>query len=287
MARASERDRYRYGVCTNRDKDGKPCPKCESKEVQKMRMGQDLVCEECKESLRQVPPPRQSAPLGKIIGIVVAAVIIIGGGAAAYFIMGKSNPKPILVTSVSLSKTSITLDEGETNSLEVIILPSDAENTTTTWYSSDPTVATVDDGNITALSAGSTTIKVEVQDGSLLSASCEVVVKSLVQEPEEPVVEESENQKQPKESSAAPSTTTNATVAVTGGRYTGQLKGGKPHGQGTLVYSSRSRISKRDMKERYAEAKQYIIGEFHEGELVHGTLYDANNDPIEQIRVGR
>lgn len=42
MARPSERDRYKYGICTNRDKNGEgtPCPKCESKEVQKVRAGQ-------------------------------------------------------------------------------------------------------------------------------------------------------------------------------------------------------------------------------------------------------
>ena len=59
MARPSERDRYKYGICTNRDKNGEgtPCPKCESKEVQKVRAGQDFVCEECKEPLRMVPSP--------------------------------------------------------------------------------------------------------------------------------------------------------------------------------------------------------------------------------------
>ena len=33
MARPSERDRYKYGICTNRDKNGEgtPFPKCESK----------------------------------------------------------------------------------------------------------------------------------------------------------------------------------------------------------------------------------------------------------------
>ena len=45
MARPSDRDRYKYGICTNRDKggEGTPCPKCESKEVQKVRGGQDIV----------------------------------------------------------------------------------------------------------------------------------------------------------------------------------------------------------------------------------------------------
>ena len=80
MARPSERDRYKYGICTNRDKNGEgtPCPKCESKEVQKVRAGQDFVCEECKEPLRMVPPPKEG-PNKKLIGGIVAAVVILGG----------------------------------------------------------------------------------------------------------------------------------------------------------------------------------------------------------------
>ena len=80
MARPSERDRYKYGICTNRDKNGEgtPCPKCESKEVQKVRAGQDFVCEECKEPLRMVPPPKEG-PNKKLIGGIVAAVVVLGG----------------------------------------------------------------------------------------------------------------------------------------------------------------------------------------------------------------
>lgn len=86
---------------------------------------------------------------------------------------------------------------------------------------------------------------------------------------------------------ANPAPAPESTVAIRGGTYKGELKGGKPHGQGTLTYNSRTRISSRDMKERYAEAGQYIIGQFYEGELEHGTLYDTNNEPIEVLRIGR
>lgn len=80
MARPNERDRYKYGICTNRDKNGEgaPCPKCESKEVQKVRAGQDFVCEECKEPLRMVPPPKEG-PNKKMIGGIIAAVVVLGG----------------------------------------------------------------------------------------------------------------------------------------------------------------------------------------------------------------
>lgn len=92
MAKASERDRYKYGICTNRDQDGKPCPKCESKDVQSVRMGQDFVCEECKESLRQVPAPKPKTS-GKKIAIITAVVLLLGGGTAAYFALSSGESK--------------------------------------------------------------------------------------------------------------------------------------------------------------------------------------------------
>lgn len=294
MAKASERDRYKYGVCTNRDKDGKPCPKCDSKEVQKIRMGQDFVCEECKEAIRQVPPPKQSSSLGKIIGIVTV-IIIVCSGVAAYFIFGKSESQPILVSSISLNETSVTLDEGESHFVEASFLPIDAENKIIIWSSSDPTVATINDGNITALKAGSTTIKAEIKDESSLSTDCEVIVQKITSEPEkienvemgkDKIKKENPNPTMP-QSSIDTTLGGKTTITINGNRYIGQVKGGKAHGQGTLTYNSRTLISKRDMKNRYAEAGQYVIGEFYEGELVHGTLYDRNNDPIEQIRIGR
>jgi ribosomal protein L37AE/L43A len=229
MARAAERDRYKYGVCTNRDKDGKPCPKCESKEVQKIRMGQDFVCEECKESMRQVPPPKQSAPLGKIIGIVVAVVIILGGAASYFFIFKKNDSlEPAIVTGGP-----------------------------------------------------------EIIDEPALVINVDSVSGTEVSEPPKSEPGEDKSIKANPKTDPVDVAVTKTTISVKGGSYTGQEKGGKPHGQGTLTYNSRTRISMRDMKERYAEAGQYVIGEFYEGELVQGKLFDTNNDPIESIIVGR
>ena len=97
MARPSERDRYKYGICTNRDKNGEgtPCPKCESKEVQKVRGGQDFVCEECKDPLRMVPPPKEG-PNMKMIGGIIAAVVVLGGvGLGIAFSGGEKTSDPI------------------------------------------------------------------------------------------------------------------------------------------------------------------------------------------------
>jgi len=112
-----------------------------------------------------------------------------------------------------------------------------------------------------------------------------MITSEPVVEPVEP--EKREVKKEDSELASTGTTVSKTTVSVKGGSYIGQVKNGKPHGQGTLTYNSRTRISTRDMKERYAEAGQYIIGEFYEGELVQGKLFDKDNEPVESVILGR
>lgn len=58
------------------------------------------------------------------------------------------------VASITLNKTELTLLVGDTAQLEASILPENATDKTTVWDSSNPNVATVDDGRITAVSFG-------------------------------------------------------------------------------------------------------------------------------------
>ncbi|MDR0864195.1 MAG: hypothetical protein LBO74_04590 [Candidatus Symbiothrix sp.] len=76
-------------------------------------------------------------------------------------------------------------------------------------------------------------------------------------------------------------------VSVSGGSYTGELKEGKPHGQGTLTYNAQILIDERDMKQRYAEKGQHITGQFYNGRLVQGKLFDSDNNHLETIVLGR
>lgn len=86
-------------------------------------------------------------------------------------------PKIVNVQSVSLNKSSITLTEGESTTLTAVVSPSNATNKNVRWSSSDASVASVVNGKVTALKAGSSTIRVTTEDGGL-TASCQVVVKS-------------------------------------------------------------------------------------------------------------
>lgn len=79
-----------------------------------------------------------------------------------------------VATSVSLDKSSIILGIGEKYKLISKITPSNS-NTSLTWSSSNPSVATVKSGTITAKSKGVTTIKVTTSNGK--TKSCKVTVK--------------------------------------------------------------------------------------------------------------
>lgn len=82
--------------------------------------------------------------------------------------------KTIEVTSISLSKTELTLTEGDSETITAIVNPNDATDKTVIWLSSDSSIATVDDGKITAVKEGSTTIMANVGDKT---ADCNVEVR--------------------------------------------------------------------------------------------------------------
>ena len=83
------------------------------------------------------------------------------------------------VTGVSLNKSSVTLTEGESLTLTATVNPSNATNKNVSWKSSNASVATVSDGKVTAVKAGSATITVTTEDGSK-TATCSVTVSAKV-----------------------------------------------------------------------------------------------------------
>ena len=80
-------------------------------------------------------------------------------------------------TSVSLNKTSLTLDVSKSYTLTKTVSPSNAV-TSYTWSSSNTRVATVDgNGKVTAKKAGTATITVKTANGK--TASCNVTVQAV------------------------------------------------------------------------------------------------------------
>lgn len=84
---------------------------------------------------------------------------------------------PVAVTGVSLNQTELTLVEGKTATLIATVAPDNAANKNITWSTSDAAVATVNNGTVTAVAAGTATITVTTEDGSF-TATCAVTVNA-------------------------------------------------------------------------------------------------------------
>ena len=79
----------------------------------------------------------------------------------------------IAVTSVTLDKTTASLKAGETVTLTATVKPDDATDKTVTWTTSDASVATVENGVVTAKKVGTATITAKAGDKS---ATCSITV---------------------------------------------------------------------------------------------------------------
>ena len=84
----------------------------------------------------------------------------------------------VAVTGVKLSRTSLSLTEGDSYQLKATVSPINATNQNVTWKSSNSNVADVDqDGLVAAVKAGTATITVTTEDGNK-TATCTVTVKA-------------------------------------------------------------------------------------------------------------
>ena len=102
----------------------------------------------------------------KFIAIIVA-ILSVG------LVFHSCLPPEIDVDSVTLNKTTVTMHVGDIETLTAIVLPSNATNPTVTWTSSDPNVATVQEGFVIAKAEGSAVI---TATADRVSASCIVSV---------------------------------------------------------------------------------------------------------------
>ena len=91
--------------------------------------------------------------------------------AGVYFLFLRAKP----AESIALNETELYMSTGNVHSLCYAVTPPDADGFTCSWTSSDPTVATVDNGDITAVGAGECIITLTTDNG--LSATCTVTVE--------------------------------------------------------------------------------------------------------------
>ena len=84
----------------------------------------------------------------------------------------------IPVTSVSLNQSQLNLEKGGSATLVVTVGPDDATNKTVTWTTSDASVATVENGVVTAVGSGTATITAEC-GGKQATCTVKVVLPDI------------------------------------------------------------------------------------------------------------
>lgn len=85
---------------------------------------------------------------------------------------------PVAVTGLTLDKSALMFETGNSGQLVAAVSPADASDVTVSWTSSNPSVASVDaSGNVKALSKGRATI---TADSHGFKATCEVTVGILL-----------------------------------------------------------------------------------------------------------
>ena len=83
----------------------------------------------------------------------------------------------VAVTSITLDKQTLALEEGKSETLKATVLPENASNTKVNWASSDATIATVSSlGKVTAVKAGTAKITASSVSNPEVKAECTVTV---------------------------------------------------------------------------------------------------------------
>ena len=112
---------------------------------------------------------------GKVTGVAAGTATITATTANGKTATCTVTVQAVAVTGVTLSKTSVSLQIGGTETLTATIAPADATNKNVTWESSNTAVATVNNGQVKGIAAGSATITVKTVDGEK-TAICSVTV---------------------------------------------------------------------------------------------------------------
>ena len=111
----------------------------------------------------------------KAVGLGTVTIKVVVGNVSASCKVTVQQP----VTSISLNKTSLTLEALATYQLTATAYPNNAVDRRVSWSSSAPDIASVDDnGLVTAHKKGSATVTATAMDGSDVTKKCTVTVSN-------------------------------------------------------------------------------------------------------------
>ncbi len=112
------------------------------------------------------------------VGETTIKVTTVDGGFTATCIVTVVD-NSIHVTGVSFENDTETIEQNDTITLNPIVTPANATNTSVTWESSDTSIATVNsNGVVTGVMPGEATITVTTEDGSF-TATCVITVTAI------------------------------------------------------------------------------------------------------------
>ena len=120
-------------------------------------------------------------------GTANVAVITEDGLFTAYCAVTVTDPV-VAVSGVSLDQNALNLTTGATGALAATVAPAEAANKNIAWFSDNEAVATVADGVVYAVAAGTANVAVITEDG-LFTANCAVTVTDPAPAPTEAPVE--------------------------------------------------------------------------------------------------
>lgn len=155
---------YRYGECHNEQ-----CVRFNDKKPIEIPSRKPFECPDCHKPLYETAPPgNKIKPLPWILGGI-------GVCALAFFIVWAivGNKKHIEI--IEINPTNIELRQGENSQLIAKVTPENADYGID-WTSSNPEVATVDQGVVTAVSPGEAQISAVAQDNNEILGSAKIVV---------------------------------------------------------------------------------------------------------------
>ena len=96
---------------------------------------------------------------------------------------GGGEQTDVPVTGVALNKSATTIQVGASETLTVSIIPSNATNQNVTWSTSNSAIATVNNGVVTAVAAGTATITVKSVADNTKTATCTITVPTPSSDP--------------------------------------------------------------------------------------------------------
>ena len=164
----------------------------------------------------------------------------------------------VLVQTIAIDSKDFALPLGQTKQLKVKIEPL-GHDEIIFWKSSDERILTVDEetGVVKGVKEGSANVIAQASESGKTASVTVTITPAPVKNPNY------------------------GTVNLGYGTYTGDLKNGKPHGHGTIVYSTSHKIV--NSADYYASRGDKFEGDFRDGRISGGTGYWYHNGDITAI----